>query len=62
MNKYRVSFIVESDDVDPGHLLDAIIEVIPDFENLVCADDMIIDEDEACVSDIKENNEKSKDN
>ena len=53
--RYRVSIIVESEDVDPGQLLDAIIHLAPQLEDLSRADDLVIDEATACVSDVDGN-------
>ena len=50
--RYRVSVIVESDDVDPGHLLDAMIELAPKLEDYCYGEELRIDEDTACVADV----------
>tara|TARA_Y100000034_G_scaffold31322_1_gene38318 strand:- start:193 stop:372 length:180 start_codon:yes stop_codon:yes gene_type:complete len=52
--RYRVSVIVESDDVDPGHLLDAMIELAPQLEDYCYGEELVIDEATACVSDVDE--------
>ena len=50
--RYRVSIIVESDEVAPDHLLDAIIEMAPRFHQLCYGADLFIDEETARVVDV----------
>ena len=52
MTRYRVSIIIESDEADPSSLLDAMIELAPQFEDYVCVDDMNIDDNTAMVSEV----------
>ncbi len=50
--RHRVSIIIESDEADPSELLDAMIELSTQFEDHVCANDMTIDDNTACVSEV----------
>ena len=53
MRKYKVSFIVESDQVDPNNLLDATEAILPLLCDYAYCDDFEIDENTISDSDVE---------